>query len=193
MTLSGRTMKSEEFDRAYRYPITLWGDVRIPPEVEALAKEGSPKTSLELGCGIGRFSRYLAQQGIRATAVDFSQVAIAKAKSRAARDAVKPTYLVGDVTNLEGVEGPFDFSFDVGCFHCLQPEGQRKYASEISRLLAPGGTHLIWAIDRQPSGHRLTDAVVKETFGSEFQLRDVRRTWRRLIPSHWYWLVRAPR
>lgn len=55
---------STEFDRAYRSPVTLWGDIRIPAELKALAQKESPRRSLELGCGIGRFSRYLAQQGL---------------------------------------------------------------------------------------------------------------------------------
>ena len=74
-----KPVTAADFDRAYRAPLTLWGDLRIPPEVKMLARRGAARRSLELGCGVGRFSRYLAQQGVRATAVDFSAVAIAKA------------------------------------------------------------------------------------------------------------------
>lgn len=35
-------MKSADFDRAYRAPITFWGDLRIPEELKALARQGSP-------------------------------------------------------------------------------------------------------------------------------------------------------
>lgn len=183
--------KSTDFDRAYRAPITFWGDVRIPPEVKALAQQGSPRRSLELGCGIGRFSRYLAQQGLRATGVDFSAVAIAKARDRVAQDAVQPEFLVGDVTHLDALSGPFDFSFDVGCFHCLDPQGQQAYVAEVSRLLKPGGTHLIWALDSAPSDALLSPAAVQEIFAPRFALQSARKSRRRLVQSHWYWLVRA--
>lgn len=182
---------SADFDRAYRAPITLWGDVRIPDELKALARDGNPRNSLELGCGIGRFSRYLAQQGVRATAVDFSPVAIAKAKERAVQDASPPEYLVGDVTHLNAISGPFDVSFDIGCFHCLDPKGQQAYVSEMFRLLKPGGTHLIWAMDTAPADLRLSPAAVKELFAPRFDLQRAKKSRRRFAASHWYWLVRA--
>lgn len=182
---------SAEFDRAYRAPLTAWGDVRIPEEVKALAGAGSPRRSLELGCGVGRISRYLAGRGLEAVAIDFSPVAIDKARERASRDAAQPTYLVGDVTRLDAVQGPFDIALDVGCFHCLTPDQQRGYVSEIDRLLAPGGTHLIWALDATPSDLRLSPAAMKDIFGPRLELREARASRRRIAASHWYWLTRA--
>lgn len=205
---------SADFDRAYRLPFTIWGDLRVPMEIKALARHvrgelrvdraqrthGTPHargtlhdpqpTSLELGCGVGRFSRYLAHQGLRATAVDFSPVAIAKAQERVAHDAVRPEFLVGSVTRLDTLRGPFDMSFDVGCFHCLDANRQRGYVSEVSRLLKPGGTHLIWALDEPPSDIRLSPGVVKEIFAHDFDLQNAQASRRRLARSHWYWLVR---
>src|SRR3954451_14330697 len=107
--------KSADFDSVYRSPLMhwVWSDLRIPPEVKALAQHGVPRSALELGCGLGRFSRYVAQQGVRVTGVDFSPVAVAKAKERSAHDDVRPEFVVGDVTRLDGLTGPFDVSFDV--------------------------------------------------------------------------------
>ncbi|HMD69408.1 MAG TPA: class I SAM-dependent methyltransferase, partial [Chitinivibrionales bacterium] len=147
---------SEFFDRAYRLPFTFWGDVRIPAELKSLIQHETPRSSLELGCGIGRFSRYLAQQGLTATGVDFSAIAIAKARKRVAQDDVQPEFIIGDVTHLDALKGPFDISFDVGCFHCLDSNAQRGYVSEVFRVLRPGGTHLIWAMDSAPSDLKLS-------------------------------------
>jgi SAM-dependent methyltransferase len=138
---------SLDFDRAYRYPITVWGDIRIPREIKSLVRERDYKSALELGCGVGRYSRYVAKCGISTTGVDFSPVAIAKAQQRVAGLELRPHFLVGDVTHLDALSGPFDVSFDVGCFHCLDPKGQHAYVSEVFRLLRPGATHLIWALD----------------------------------------------
>ncbi len=179
---------SADFDRAYRFPITLWGDFRIPDEIKAFSRQGSPQTALELGCGIGRFTRYMAQQGLRATGVDFSPVAIANAQARVARYHTQPRFLVGDVTHLDALSGPFDVSFDVGCFHCLDPQGQTAYVAEVSRLLKAGGTHLIWALDSIPNGLSLSPSVVQSLFAPSFELRDARKSRRRLVRSHWYWL-----
>lgn len=182
---------SADFDRAYRQPFTFWGDIRVPAEVKALARHGAPRAALELGCGVGRFSRYLAQQGLQVTGVDFSPVAIAKARERSAGDDVRPNFVVGDVTHLDALSGPFDVSFDVGCFHCLDQNAQRGYVSEVLRLLKPGGTHLIWALDASPSDIPLSPAAVREVFAPGFVLESAQKSRRRLILSHWYWLVRS--
>lgn len=182
---------SADFDRAYRSRITVWGDIRIPEEVKALARPRTSQRALELGCGVGRLSTYLARQGLRATGVDFSPVAIARARERAAREHAPPEFLVADVTRLSALSGPFDVSLDVGCFHCFDPSGQRAYASEVARLLKPGGTHLIWALDSPPSDIPLSPSLVQEIFARGFELQTSRRSRRRLARSHWYWLVRA--
>lgn len=184
---------STDFDRAYRLPITFWGDIRIPDEIKALAARGRPERALELGCGVGRFSRWVAQQGIRATGIDFSPVAIDKARARVEDDGGKPEFLVGDVTKLDALTGPYDFSFDVGCFHCLDEKGQRAYASEVFRLLKPGGIHLIWALDHSPSDMSFSPDLVRTVFEPQFLLQDARKSRRRIIRSHWYWLERAAR
>lgn len=180
-----------DFDRAYQSSITPWGDVRVPEEVAALVRDGAPGSVLEFGCGLGRFSRYVAGQGVRATGVDFSAVAIEKARARVAGDARRPEYLVGDVTDLRQLSGPFDAAFDVGCFHCLDTDQQARYASEAHRLLAPGGTVLIWALNEAPSGQRLSPQVVEGVFAPRFDLREAKASRRRLARSHWYWLTRS--
>ncbi len=181
---------SEDFDKSYQASITAWGDVRIPQELKELAETNKPKTSLELGCGLGRFSSFMEKQGIQATGVDFSSVAIEKAKQRIANYERKPTFIVGNVTNLEIFTEKFDASFDIGCFHCLDEESEEKYVSEIYRLLNPGATHLIWALNAAPSDICLNPEYIAKIFGNHFHLAKNKFSLRRLAPSHWYWLVR---
>jgi 2-polyprenyl-3-methyl-5-hydroxy-6-metoxy-1,4-benzoquinol methylase len=89
----------------------------MPPEVADLARGKPAQRILELGCGVGRFSRNLARAGHQVVGVDFSPVAIEKARARPTGEANRPEFVVGDVTDLHNVEGPFDLSFDVGCCH----------------------------------------------------------------------------
>jgi cyclopropane fatty-acyl-phospholipid synthase-like methyltransferase len=184
---------SVEFDKSYSsIGHWIWSDVRIPSELKDLVTNNKPKNSLELGCGLGVFSSFMAKQGIKATGVDFSSVGIEKAKKRVADYENKPIFLVGDVTNLEKITERFDVSFDVGCFHCLNEEGQKRYVEEVYRLLNPGATHLIWAMDNSPSNIKLNPNYISNVFGSHFQLTKSKFSGRRLIfvSSHWYWLVR---
>jgi len=186
------TTTGEEFDKVYRSFIgpLIWTDSRIPKELKEIVELHNPKTSLELGCGLGVFSSFMASQGIKATGVDFSSVAVEKAKKRVANNIYKPEYIVGDVTNLEIINEQFDVSYDVGCFHCLNEESQQKYVSEIYRLLKPGATHLIWALDSSPSGIKLSPNYIAKQFENNFQLEKSTFSRRRIVASHWYWLVR---
>jgi SAM-dependent methyltransferase len=182
---------STDFDHVYRSPLLhwIWSDLRVPAELKELVSQTSARRTLEFGCGLGRNSKYLAAQGIQATAVDFSAVAIAKAKAQVSED--NPRFLVGDVRNLDSLNGPFDISFDVGCFHCLDPEAQRAYAAEVFRLLKPGGTHLIWGLDQTPSNGALSAERIMQVFADRFTLSETRKSRRRLAASHWYWLTRT--
>lgn len=188
----GAPDKNSDFDEAYRSGIghLMWTDVRVPAELKTLIQETSPENALELGCGIGLFSDYFARQGVRMTSVDFSAVAIQKARDRIRENYTSPDFHVGDVTHLDGIAGPFDVSFDVGCFHCLDLPGQLKYASEVSRLLKPGGTHLIWAMDNSPRDMEMSPAVIEKVFGLHFELVSAEKKRRRFVRSHWYRLLK---
>jgi ubiquinone/menaquinone biosynthesis C-methylase UbiE len=185
------TTTGEEFNKVYRsIGHWIWTDNRIPEELKEIVELDNLKTSLELGCGLGIFSSFMASQGIKATGVDFSSVAIKKANERVANSTAKPEYIVGDVTNLKINDEQFDFSFDVGCFHCLNEEDQQKYVSEIHRLLNPGATLLIWALDKSPRDIKLSPDYIAKKFENSFQLVKSKFSRRRIAASHWYWLVR---
>jgi ubiquinone/menaquinone biosynthesis C-methylase UbiE len=190
----GPPSTSVEFDKSYSsLNHWMWSDVRIPRELKELVTINKPKNSLELGCGLGRFSIFMAAQGIKATGVDFSSVGIEKAKKQVADVDYKPTFIVGDVTNLEMLTEQFDVSFDVGCFHCLNDEGHKRYVEEVYRLLKPGAIHLLWTLDSSPGDIKLNPNYISNVFGSHFQLTKSKYSGRRIIfvASHWYWLKRS--
>jgi len=71
-----------DFNKMYNSSIAhwIWSDLRVPGELKQLLKANQPSFCLELGCGLGRYSRYIANQGVEATGIDFSSVAINKAQ-----------------------------------------------------------------------------------------------------------------
>jgi cyclopropane fatty-acyl-phospholipid synthase-like methyltransferase len=194
-TLSMKTeapSKNKDFDKVYKSWLLpwVWSDTRIPWELKELVETCNPENVLELGCGLGYFSSFMAKQGVKATGVDFSAAAIEKAKKRVANENPRPTFMVGDVTNLEMLSAPFDASYDVGCFHCLDKEGQQKYVSEVCRLLKPGGTHLIWAFDHSPGKIDISPDYMAQLFNGKFFFKFSSVSQRRMATSHWYWLVK---
>ena len=57
----------------------------------------NPGRALDLGCGSGGNAVWLAERGWRVTAVDFSEVALAEVKRRAADSRVEVELVVSDV------------------------------------------------------------------------------------------------
>ena len=116
-------------------------------EVEGI----SPGRALEIGCGTGGNALWLANQGWQVTALDFSDVAVEKARKSAASNAADVEFVVGDASTYQP-EGRFDL---IATFYIqLFPEQRRQMLRWAVKALAPGGTLLFVSHDRSapPSG-----------------------------------------
>jgi ubiquinone/menaquinone biosynthesis C-methylase UbiE len=106
-----------------------------------------PGSALDVGCGTGDSSIYLARHGWQVSGVDFTPKALeqARAKARAA-DAVVD-FVHADVTHLgqAGINGPFQVIVDNGCFHGMSDGDRDLYVKEISAVAAPGARLLMIA------------------------------------------------
>jgi SAM-dependent methyltransferase len=96
---------------------------------------------LDVGCGVGRWSRLLAARGAQVTGVDLSPTMIHEARRRAEMDGLKSRteFLVQDTSGLS-VEGSFDLILSVTVLqHILEPAALRAALQRLVRCLAPGG------------------------------------------------------
>ncbi len=98
---------------------------------------GAGRTALDIGCGLGRNSRWLAQQGFAVTGVDVSPYAVTEAARRS--PAPGTAYVLGDFLREPVAGGPFDLVYDSGCFHHLAPHRRISYLASLDKVLAPGG------------------------------------------------------
>lgn len=109
---------------------------------------------LDLGCGVGRLTRPLAERARRVVAVDVSAEMLARARDHHG-DLDNVEWRLGDGTSLAGIA---DGSVDaVVCHVVLQhipdPAVTLGYVVEMGRVLRPGG----WAafqLSTDPSVHR---------------------------------------
>lgn len=128
-----------------------WDTGISPPELMAFIDSHPPGRALDLGCGTGTNVITLAQHGWQATGVDFVGRAIQTARRKARLAGVSADVRQGDVTRLEGINGPFDLILDLGCFHSLTEDGMQRYVHNLDRLLAKDGTYLMYCFVK-PAG-----------------------------------------
>ncbi|WP_309571814.1 class I SAM-dependent methyltransferase [Deinococcus sp.] len=102
-----------------------------------LLSGGEGKTALDIGCGLGRNTRYFARQGYRATGIDLSPYAVKEARERSGESGA--TFTECDVLRDPIPGGPYDVVYDSGCFHHLPPHRRLSYLNTLGAALKPGG------------------------------------------------------
>lgn len=119
----------------------IWCPEGVDEEDVHLLGDVSGRDVLEVGCGAGQCSRWLAAAGASATGVDFSQGMLDEAtalQSRRPSDAPSPTLVLGDARKLPCS----DDSFDIACssYGALPfVSDAEAVLSEVARILRPGG------------------------------------------------------
>jgi cyclopropane fatty-acyl-phospholipid synthase-like methyltransferase len=121
-----------------------WDTGISPPELLEFIETHAAGRALDMGCGTGTNVITLARSGWRVTGVDFAPRAITLAKKKIKKEGVQAELLVSDATKLDGIPGPFDLAFDLGCFHGISQPGQAKYLDQLERSLAPNGFWLMY-------------------------------------------------
>lgn len=111
-----------------------------------------PGSALDVGCGTGDASIYLAQHGWRVTGVDFVPKALDKARAKADAAGVTVDFLHADVTHLSqaGINPGFQLIVDNGCFHTISGHDRDLYVEEITGAAAPGAR--LFMVAFKPSG-----------------------------------------
>ena len=143
-------MKARAYDWMYRY-WAPWDAVGVREDLKSLLSsgrvdpDGYPR-SVDLGCGSGANVAYLAERGFDSWGIDFSEMALTKARQRAKAAGVECHWAQGDLTAgaIDGVTGSFDFLIDFGTLDDLRGADRRAMVATIDRLSRPGSVFLEW-------------------------------------------------
>ena len=137
----------ERYEAVYNAGAELWESAEPNDSLVAFAERypGLGTRVLDLGCGEGRDSLYLARRGFAVTGVDVSRTALDRARGRTANEGLDCTFLERDVIYLRNLgEQPFDWALNMGCLHMLQDDRARAgHLARVRALLAPGGLFLV--------------------------------------------------
>src|SRR5262245_24428058 len=115
---------------------------------EVVETRGKPGRALDLGCGSGVFSVWLAKQGYAVTGLDFIPRAIEMARERGAAEGVRATLVNADLLAWTD-PGQFDVIVDSGCLHSLIGGDVRRYRRQLMRWLATEGDYVLGHFGRR--------------------------------------------
>lgn len=140
-------MQREHWNRKYAETDLLWSATPNRFLVAEVA-DLTPGRALDLACGEGRNAAWLAERGWKVTGVDFSEVAIAKARERAVREQLDIDFIGADLLEYEPAVDAFEL---VLVFYLQIPAPERRRVLERAALaVGADGTLLL-------VGHDLTN------------------------------------
>jgi SAM-dependent methyltransferase len=132
-------MDSQAWDRRYTGRELVWTSEPsrfLVREVDGLA----PGRALDLACGEGRNTIWLAERGWQVTGVDFSTVGLEKARELQEARRVQAEWIAADLLDYRPELEAFQL---VMVFYLQLPAAQRtRIARTAAGAVAPGGTFL---------------------------------------------------
>ena len=148
--MQDRTVDRDEWDRRYAVHEFVWeaGPNRfVAEELSGL----EPGRALDLAAGEGRNAVWLAGRGWRVTAVDFSGVAIDKARKLAGDRGVTVEWVQADLRDYQPEPGAYDLVV-VSYVH-LQPADRAEVLRRATAALAAHGIAFVVGHDLDNLAH----------------------------------------
>lgn len=115
-----------------------WGIWGVPEsELHMLPEDMRGMDAVELGCGTGYVSSWMARRGARVTGIDVSEAQLATARRLAGEHGVDITLVHGDAERTPFADASFDFAIsEYGAAIWCDPH---VWVAEAARILRPGG------------------------------------------------------
>lgn len=137
----------EIFEKVYSEPGAGWTKEEAPTELVELVESGQvfPCKALDIGCGEGFYSIYLASKKFDVLGIDLSGKAIEYAAKNAIMADSTAGFMQMDVKSLivlVEMGDLFDFVLEWSLLHHIHPMEREAYIGDLSRIVNKGGKYL---------------------------------------------------
>ena len=172
-------MTPAEWNERYLAKELPW-DSGIPSKelIRVLDEEKIPPCrAVELGCGTGTNSIYLASRGFDVTGMDCSPAALERARKKAADLGSNAKFQEADLCRFNLQLAPFDFIFDRGCYHSVRRMDIAGFLRTLRQISRPGTRYLMLAgnaNEEGPGPPRVHEHEIRIDLESLFEIQFIR-------------------
>lgn len=157
-------------ERAWGQAEPTWGTWGVPEhDLEMLPLDMRGMRAVELGCGTGYVSAWMARRGAEVTGIDLSEGQLATARRLASEHGVAIALVHGSAEATPFADGTFDFAIsEYGAAIWCDPD---VWVAEAHRILRPGGrlvflgNHPLAHVCAPLDGSRVTERLERPYFG----------------------------
>ena len=153
-------------------------DVGRPQQPFVEIAETMAGSVLDAGCGTGENALFFAERGHSVLGIDFTEVAIKRAKEKAQARGIHAEFLRMDALQLATLDRRFDNAIDCGLFHVLSDSDRIAYVAGLAHVLKPGGMLLLMCFsDEEPAGwgpRRITQDEIRQVLADDWTIQSIR-------------------
>ncbi len=202
--MAGEDFDSAFWEESYRTGNIPWNSEQPNRELVRLVENRiiTPCKVLDIGCGTGTNSIWLAINGFSALGIDISTKAVEIAGEKSLKAESNARFLTMNAMELSSLGDKFDLAIDMGCYHsgAFQGELSHKYANLVHNILKEDGRFFLacFSPKEPPWGgpRRISLTELEKVFTPYFDFTEIRHTqWRavdeREGPWSWWCLLQC--